>query len=161
MAQGGYAVDLQYAPQVRDFLQNSNLKDVKKMEAEHLVVFEKDMDLDECFKRLVKNNIHSAPVHDPDTKKFVGLLDWKDFATYVVKLMELTDDDIKTATEIEGLIQQKAISLVDLSKQNPFIPLSEDSSMLTVLEGRPCSLHYPRGYNHICFFVYRFWCSSQ
>jgi CBS domain-containing protein len=95
-------------------------------------------DLHQCFNRLVEYGIHGAPVYDEvevdnglggrhKVKKWIGLLDWRDFVHYVVQYFIEASDKLGAS-----LVEQCAR---DLAKNHPLLPIFEDASMLSILAG--------------------------
>jgi len=133
-----YGVDLTHAKQVYDFLADKTLWDVmtgdqqQPKQPKELVYFTTKDDAVECVHKLIHHNIHSAPVFDPDDNQWIGLLDWKDLAAYVCKLFQPEADN----TVIEILKSKTPVAIFsNLSHQNPYFPINDDASLITVLSG--------------------------
>jgi len=128
-----YGVDLGQAKQVHDFLVDKGLKDVAQLQDQELVCFNTKDDMRDCVNKLASHNLHAAPVWDADRNEWVGLLDWKDFAAYVSKFIEANSHPSFDAQLLKMMQSQKLA--VDLSQQNPYFPIFEDASIISVLSG--------------------------
>jgi len=132
-----WAMDLRYAQQVHDFLQGKKLRDVKPdLEQQRLVYFDSKEDLHECFQKMAKQNLHYAPVYNPDVKRWVGLLDWKSFATYLVDLLRgCPPGKPLDQAMVKKLVQENPITLMELTRMNPCFPVMQDCSALELIRG--------------------------
>jgi len=113
-----------------------------------LIIIKSTTSLYEGFKALVDNNILSAPVYDEKTHKYTGFLDIKDLVSFVV----FVDDDQKSDVpqNLNELIMHgcklfkmdlDGVTPTYLSRRNPFHPVSNSDSLLTVCEQLAHGLH--------------------
>jgi len=130
-----WAMDLRHAQQVQDFLKDKKLTDIKEdMHQQRLVYFDTKDDLLECFRRLAKHNLHSAPVYNSDLMRWVGLLDWRSFAAALVNLCRAYPG--KTLDEaLRALVEENPTTLIEMARQNPCFPVLEDSSARELIRG--------------------------
>jgi 5'-AMP-activated protein kinase regulatory gamma subunit len=128
----GLAKQFGQCNQLRTFLSNKTLQDMEDLDKQKLIVLDSEMSLQDTFQQLAKHHIHSAPVYNAQLGEYVGLVDWKDFATYCVRFYSDVVDE-QEADEL--LTQQNAVSLVDLSQQNPYYPIFPNTPMLSVIQG--------------------------
>jgi CBS domain-containing protein len=108
----------------------------------NVIEIDSTIGLYEGFQLLLKNNIVSAPVYDPETQKYTGFLDIRDLASFVVYVYDTQQvgDNTQLADLItHGQSQFKTattdgISIKYLSRRNRFHPVSIDSSLFEVCE---------------------------
>jgi CBS domain-containing protein len=129
-----FSCDVTYCRELGQVLQDTKVSDLPGVESQNLVTFDSKARLRDCFHKLIEHNIHSAPVFDAEKGAYIGLLDWKDFSSYAIAVLKLSEQDAETKGE-ELLKKQDAESLSDFSKHNHFFPIFKDSSLLTVLSG--------------------------
>jgi len=95
----------------------------------------------DAFKKLIGNNILSAPVFDVHAKKFTGFLDMRDLVSFVVFI----DDDQKSDVPnnlndilIKGSkllkVPLEGVTCTYLSRRNAFIPVQANDNLLQVCE---------------------------
>lgn len=104
------------------FLNDTTIKDIPQIRDQKTIVFTDDAELQKCFEALVNNHILCAPVVNIKSKEFIGLLDLKDFLAYVLVLFGGGNVE-----EFELAISSKDI--VDYSRRNPFVPITEENSL--------------------------------
>jgi CBS-domain-containing membrane protein len=122
-----------------EILKNGHIKDLPAL---NVVEIDSTIGLYEGFQILLKNNIVSAPVWDPETKKYTGFLDIRDLAGFVVYVYDT--QQVGDNTELVDLITHgqsqfktattDGISIKYLSRRNRFHPVSIDSSLFEVCE---------------------------
>lgn len=97
------------------------VKDMKEIKNQQLVRINKNSDLKDAFRDLIQNKITAAPVYDPSTNKYVGILDLKDYVGFLLyifgELPKGPDDLFAKAGELAGLCEE-----------NPFISLESDAT---------------------------------
>jgi len=114
----------------------------------HVVVVKSNETPYEGFKKLLENNILSAPVYDLVAKKYTGFLDMKDLISFVV----FVDDDQKSnvPNNLQAIITSgcklfkvptEGVSCTYLSRRNSFHPVSKSDSLLDVCKILAKGLH--------------------
>jgi CBS domain-containing protein len=91
-----------------------------------LVSIDSNASLGSAFEKLCKNGIHSAPVID-ESGEAIGLLDAKDFVSYVVQLYAEKADG-------ETSPKKNASELSDFSRKNPFLAVGGDALLQDALK---------------------------
>jgi len=104
-------------------LEQTSVKDMRGVRDQHTIQIESDADLRHGFAALTKNKITAAPVFDKKSNKFIGIIDMKDFAEYILWLLGSTSEN-----KLKH-IPSTTMELANVCKENPFIPVSEDSSV--------------------------------
>jgi len=107
-------------------LSTSTLKNVNSIEQQRLVTLSSTDDWNSSFSTLMTHSILGAPVIDEAMCKCVGVLELKDFISYLVDLHDST-----TKKECGAPIFGKTKTLMEYLKENPSI--SEDASIIDVL----------------------------
>lgn len=130
-----HGIDLSLCREVRTLLESKVLSDIPGIDRQNLIIFDSKSTLRECFVQLIEHNIHSAPVFDSKKGQFIGLLDFKDFAKYVVDLISADISSDEAGRRLSFPLDDSAGSLVDYSTQNPYYPIFSNSSMFAVLSG--------------------------
>lgn len=106
---------------------------------QEIVCLNSDTKASQCLQTLIEKKIHSAPVIDVETQKYLGFLDLVDIVALFVKIYketEMKDIDFyeKVTTQNNSFEKETAASLVDLSQRNPFIPLEKDITIMKAIE---------------------------
>jgi len=121
---------LGYDEQLNEFLKRGTVQDVKPSGSQDLVQCDSKDSISESFKKLSEHDVHSIPVFDSRARRYVGLLDWKDFATYLLKLYESSD-----ARVAEIAHNDEVVPLTNMSERNMFFAITSDSPLLDLIEG--------------------------
>jgi len=103
---------------ITNFLKEHQLSDIAALDTQKLVEVEDSSSVGEAFHALVSHSLHCVPVKSGE--KYVGLLDIKDFVTYLIRLCK------------GGEVYDEAGKLSDLSHQNPFRSLPAHGTVLDV-----------------------------
>jgi len=126
MAQNLDETDLQQMFQ----LLAKSVMDIPGIKQQQLCFFFSDQEVRDVFVTLVQSRISAAPVWDRTQKKWIGLVDMKDFVAYILHLFGR-----RTQIATSKLIAiEHSGELVDFSKKNRFEPTREDASSEHVLK---------------------------
>lgn len=96
--------------------------------------------LGKTFLIMAKNNILCAPVRDFATKEYVGLIDVIDIACYMVDHLKKTEIGKLSSNYVDFLQKEDlftgrlATAVVDLAKRNQLHPVSEEATLLDVVQ---------------------------
>ena len=91
------------------------------------------------IQTLTKHNILSAPILDAKTGKYIGLIDMLDLVTFVVDIYKSLEREGESADFFsllesgERFVTQEIKTIADLSHRNPFVPINETDTLLSVL----------------------------
>jgi len=102
-------------------------------------------DVRDAFDVLIENQISSVPVYDHARDQYIGFFDVADMNQYVVDALAKTSEpeadplDIKAdlreiIAEVTRLTPNGVDVMANLSKNNPFYPVTPDTSILKVLD---------------------------
>jgi len=105
---------------ITNFLKEHQLSDIAALDTQKLVEVEDSSSVGEAFHALVSHSLHCVPVKSGE--KYVGLLDIKDFVTYLIRLCK------------GGEVYDEAGKLSDLSHQNPFRSLPAHGTVLDAFQ---------------------------
>lgn len=89
---------------------------------------------------MTKHNILCAPVLDPKSNQYVGLIDMLDLVTFVVDIYKQVEkegeetDFFSLLESGERFVTQDIKTIADISHRNPFIPVNESDTLLTVVK---------------------------
>ncbi|RKO95789.1 CBS-domain-containing protein, partial [Caulochytrium protostelioides] len=109
------------------------------------IVLDGDLALQTACVRLVEANISSAPVRDTAADRLVGMLDFRDIATYIVAELSrssehLNDHDLdvaklvataRTAPASSGVVTVKQV--MNFSGRDPLVAVSATAPLVTAL----------------------------
>jgi len=84
------------------------------------------------FEKLLKNNIHSAPVFDEATKKYVGFLDIRDLISYTVFAFHNRNMILYSSPSVNHLFPTllENVTTTYLARRNPFHALTKDATLM-------------------------------
>jgi len=106
---------------IRKLLETTHVSDMKGIQKQELIQFEEDNLIRDVFETLSEKSIYSAPVHSALKKKYVGMVDLRDFVSFVLSIHMKGEPIIFTADKI-----------TDFSGSNPFVPVDESSKLLDI-----------------------------
>ncbi|ORX86240.1 hypothetical protein K493DRAFT_360208 [Basidiobolus meristosporus CBS 931.73] len=122
-------------------------KDLIKVQ--EVIVIDGEVTLETAVQTLIETGVSSAPIYDRETGSFVGMFDYRDMLTYVLGVKERSSIlDIETSQEITDLLKKTSnaeripVKLAsDLSQQNPFYSITENTSLIQILDLLSTSVH--------------------
>jgi CBS domain-containing protein len=98
---------------------------VETIEGQHVVELQDTDAIGAAFNALISHHVHSAPVYSKAQGRYVGLVDLKDFVSYVLSLMT-NNPDAHPSNQVG--------SLVDFSHQDPFHSLPHTATIMEALK---------------------------
>lgn len=107
---------------------STKISELLQSQKQELVTVKSDADLSETFDIMIKKRIHSAPVIDPKTHQYVGILDMKDFVAYILWLF-----GDKNKTSLENMAETTT-DIMNLWKKNPFVAILDSSPVWEALD---------------------------
>lgn len=122
--------------EAKSFLESVHVSDLPRVEIIHV---DSETTAVEALKVLTKHNILSAPILDAKAKKFIGLVDMLDLVTFVVDIykdLEKKGDETDFFSLLESgerFVTQEVKTIADLSDRNPFLPVRDTDTLLSVL----------------------------
>ncbi|PRP77853.1 hypothetical protein PROFUN_14141 [Planoprotostelium fungivorum] len=138
----------------KDFLSSVKANDLPSKKPSVIVVNSSETPF-EGFKKLVQNNILSAPVYSEETKQYTGFLDMKDLVSFVIYVVDDQQSSAPNNLEdivLSGLKLFKApvdgvtvtcehpndsiilLNDTDLSRRRPFHCIQSTDSLMKVME---------------------------
>jgi len=121
----------------KNFLESVLVSHLPKV---NIVSVNSDATTVEALKTLTKHNILCAPILDTKTGKYIGLVDMLDLVTFVVDIYtslerERENTDFFSLLESgERFVTQDIKTIADLSHRNPFVPVHDTDTLLSVLQ---------------------------
>jgi len=108
-----------------------------------MIVLDSELSLSEAFSNLVKNIIYSAPVYDRKENKLLGFCDMLDIVVFLVNIIEAEQpitqnigpqDFYSLLDHVCKFRTENVRAVADISKRNPLIPVSNNTSIKEVLK---------------------------
>eukprot|EP00042_Codosiga_hollandica_P034177 m.237970 g.237970 ORF g.237970 m.237970 type:complete len:318 (-) comp54343_c1_seq1:398-1351(-) len=100
--------------------------------------------VDQAFKTLADAHVSSAPVFDQQANAYIGFFDINDMVAYVVKMLHHSGDAAPLPESFRDMhhflstlthfVPVEVAQIANLSKNNPFLPVYDDTPFLEVLE---------------------------
>lgn len=121
----------------KNFLETVHVSDLPKVNIIHV---NSDVTAVEALKILTKHNILCAPILDAKNNQYIGLIDMLDLVTFVVDIyrdLERQGDETDFFSLLESgerFVTQDIKTIADLSHRNPFLPVNETDTLLTVIK---------------------------
>eukprot|EP01114_Cavostelium_apophysatum_P006972 TRINITY_DN1859_c0_g1_i1.p1 TRINITY_DN1859_c0_g1~~TRINITY_DN1859_c0_g1_i1.p1 ORF type:complete len:355 (-),score=76.84 TRINITY_DN1859_c0_g1_i1:114-1079(-) len=132
---------------VRHLLETTKASSVPLAKSEVIIIHSNE-NIHDGFKKLISNNVLSAPVVDVDTGKCTGFLDIRDLVSFVVFVDDDQHSDVPNDLSeilIRGtkMLRQptEGVTPTYLSRRNPFRPVQQDDSLWTACELLAKGLH--------------------
>jgi len=125
---------------VREYLSSIKAIDIPGTKPDVIIINSSETPF-QAFKKLVDNNILSAPVWSEETKQYTGFMDMKDLVSFVIYI----DDDQNSSAPnnledivLSGLKLFKApvdgVTVTYLSRRRPFRSVSTNDSLYHIME---------------------------
>jgi len=120
----------------KSFLETVHVSDLPRVQ---IVSINSDVSTVDALKTLTKHNILCAPVLDAKTNKYIGLIDMLDLVCFVVDIfkdLETSGDETDFFSLLESgerFVTQDVKTIADISHRNPFVPVNETDTLLTVM----------------------------
>ncbi|KAK9723401.1 cell separation during budding [Basidiobolus ranarum] len=125
------------------------IKAKELLKVQEVIVIDGESTLESAVQTLIQNGVSSAPIYDREAQAFVGMFDYRDMLTYVLAVKERGSIlHSETSQEIVDLIKKASnaesipVKLAsDLSQRNPFYSITEDTSLIQILDLLSTSVH--------------------
>jgi 5'-AMP-activated protein kinase, regulatory gamma subunit len=109
----------------------------------HVLTLESTTTVDKAFEALATNHVSSAPVFDSAKNEYIGFFDVNDMVAYVVQMLhhgsnpsnplpESFRDLHHFLTTLTHYVPQEVSHIANLSANNPFCPVYEDTPFVQV-----------------------------
>ncbi|KAK9686963.1 cell separation during budding [Basidiobolus ranarum] len=107
-----------------------------------VIVIDGEASLESAVQTLIQGGVSSAPIYNKEANNFIGMFDYRDMLTYVLAVKERSTILQKVPSpEIAELIRKvsNAESIPvkmasDLSQRNPFYSITEDTTLIQILD---------------------------
>lgn len=124
---------------LKNYLAQLKVKDFPATTANNgnVVVVKTSDNLKSTMNLLNEHNIYSAPVFDDDKNQYVGMIDMIDIADFIVDNFEhskfLGPGFEAIFDQAQHFLEATVADVANLSKRNLFVPVSEESNLLSVV----------------------------